>query len=128
MWNDHVVMLAGDSLIFCLRCGKWARRVLRHLRTAWRTGTPTPSTATRYRSLCSGRHPMPPHSFVGDVQPLQFEAWSRWGRQAGIVTAIEMTAAQVSPLIVEQVGLAALEVASDSEAEVEAPTELLVLD
>ena len=131
VWHEHIVMVAGDSLIFCLRCGKWAHRMMRHLRTARCVGHPTPVYAGRLRHLCGGRHPLPPHAFVGDARPLQLETWPRWSRQADAdrAEASVMKAAAVAPLVGVEEGLAALEeISSDEELEVAAELELVVLD
>ena len=77
MWNDHILMMAGDLLIWCLRCGKWAHRLVRHLRSQWCSGQPTRYTVPRYRALCQGRHPLPPHSYIGEVKPLAIEDWAQ---------------------------------------------------
>ena len=116
MWNDHILMMAGDLLIWCLRCGKWAHRLVRHLRSQWCSGQPTRYTVPRYRALCQGRHPLPPHGYIGEVKPLALEDWPRWCTGADKEKALVMQARAVAPLVEEE-GLAVLEIdSSDTES------------
>ena len=126
VWNEHILMLAGDNLIWCLRCGRWAHRYTSHLRSQVCRGGLTPSTATRYRSLCEGRHPLPPHDFVGEVRPLQLAVWPRWCRRAEAARAVEMPAARVAPLLDDERALEVIEV--DTDDDLEPLAETLVLD
>ena len=99
LWHDHVLMLTGNTFLWCLRCGRWADKLTRHLRTETCKGEPTPKTEMRYKSLCQGRHPKPPHHEVGQVRPLQLEAWPHWCRRADAQQAVEMPARSVAPLL-----------------------------
>ena len=124
VWNEHILMLAGENLIWCLRCGRWTHRYTSHLRSQTCRGVLTPNTATRHKSLCSGRHPLPPHRFVGDVKPLQLAAWPHWCRREEAAMAVVMPTLQVAPLLEDQ-ALEIFELSDDSDIEALAETVVL---
>ena len=116
LWHDHVLMLTGNTFLWCLRCGRWADKLTRHLRTETCKGEPTPKTEKRYKSLCQGRHPKPPHQEVGLVRPLQLDAWPQWCRRADAEQAIQVAAKVLAPLVPE-LGLEVVEVVDDDGIE-----------
>ena len=126
LWHDHVLMLTGNTFLWCLRCGRWADKLTRHLRTETCKGEPTPKTEKRYSCLCQGRHPKPPHHEVGQVRPLQLEAWPQWCRKADAEQAVLLPGRSVAPLLPEA-GLEVVENEDDDGIEVLAVSSILEL-
>ena len=119
-------MLNGDNMMWCLRCGKWAHRYTSHLRSQVCPGHLTANTSTRHKNLCQGRHPLPPHSFLGQARPLRLAAWPHWCRREEVALAAELRASQVAPLLEER-AQEIIEVLSD-DSDVEALAETLLLE
>ena len=126
MWNEHILMINGDNMMWCLCCGKRAHRYSSHLRSRVCLGALTPNTSTRHKYLCLGRHPLAPHDFIGESKPLRLAAWPQWCRREEVALAVEMPASRVAPLLEER-AQEIIEVLSD-DSDVEALAETVLLE
>ena len=75
--------------------------------------------------MCLGRHPLPPHQFLGEAIPLRLAVWPHWCRREEVALAVEMPAFQVAPLLEERAQVIIEVLSDDSDVEALAETVLL---